>query len=168
MQRFNGSLFRQFASSVTGNAATGVQVYVYDSGTTNLAQLYQNDDVSGPTVANPLTVNDIGFYAFYAQDGKYTLHFSSANFPDLEMSLLDIGGITNGFIFTGSWLVLPAVYKLILRGTGTATILTRDTSGSSLPSVTYQVNGTSEVFPFFQNAYDISATYTGTASAEVI
>lgn len=97
MQQYSNSLFRQFPNSVTGNAATGVSVNVYEFGTTNRATLYADDDLGGATLPNPLTTNDIGFYSFYAPDGKYTLNFSSSQFPDLNIQLIDALSLVNEF-----------------------------------------------------------------------
>jgi len=97
MQQYSNSLFRQFPSIVTGNAAVGVSVYVYERDTTNLVTLYADDDVGGATLPNPLTTNNIAFYSFYAPNGKYTLHFSSSQYPDLNIELIDSIELVNAF-----------------------------------------------------------------------
>lgn len=89
MQKFNGSLIRQFPSLVSGNAAAGVEVTVLDS-TSAVATLYEFDDVTGAQLPNPLTTSATGFYSFYAENGNYTLQFNSPQFPDLEIQLNDI------------------------------------------------------------------------------
>lgn len=86
MQKFNGSLIRQFPSSVSGNAAAGVQVTVYLSGTNTLASIYEDNEFTAK--ANPVTTLANGFYSFKANDGKYRLQFSNG-FPSLEVQLLD-------------------------------------------------------------------------------
>ena len=97
MQKFNGSLIRQFPNSVSGNAAVAVQVTVFISGTTTEATLYADDDTGGATLPNPLTTNNVGFYSFYAADGMYRLEFNSAQYPDLEIQLVDVDAIRDDF-----------------------------------------------------------------------
>lgn len=89
MQKFNGSLIRQFPSLVTGNAASGVNVTVYVSGANTLATLYATDSTSGATLSNPRTTDVMGNYAFYAVDGKYRLVFSDTRYTPLEVQCLD-------------------------------------------------------------------------------
>lgn len=97
MQQYSNSLFRQFPNIVSGNAAIGVSVHVYELGTTNHITLYADDDLGGATLPNPLTTNDIGFYSFYAPNGKYTLHFSSSQYADLEINMYDAVDLANEF-----------------------------------------------------------------------
>lgn len=87
MQKFNGSLIRQFPSVVTGNAAVGVQVSVYLSGTSTLASLFEDNETTPKD--NPLTTIGGGFYSFKAADAKYRLEFSDSNYQDLEIQLID-------------------------------------------------------------------------------
>lgn len=89
MQKFNGSLIRQFPSIITGNAAVGVQVTVFLTGTSTKAALYATNNTAGATLGNPLTTDSMGFYAFYAADGMYRLEFSDSRYQPLEISLLD-------------------------------------------------------------------------------
>lgn len=86
MQKFNGSLIRQFPSQVTGNAAAGVQVTVYISGTNTIASLFEDNEATPK--ANPVTTDSVGFYSFKANDNRYRLQFSNG-FPAQEISLLD-------------------------------------------------------------------------------
>lgn len=96
MQKFNGSLIRQFPSSVTGNAAAGVQVTVKIAGGNTLAALYATDNIAGATLSNPLTTDSKGFYSFYATDGKYTLEFNNG-YPSLAVQLIDAVGLVGEF-----------------------------------------------------------------------
>lgn len=88
MQKFNGSLIRQFPSLVTGNAAAGVQVSVRIGIGTALATLYATNSTAGAQIPNPITTDAKGFYSFYAVDGQYNLQYSNG-FPSLEIQLLD-------------------------------------------------------------------------------
>lgn len=96
MQKFNGSLIRQFPSLVSGNAASGVQVTIYISGTNTLATIYEDNEVTPK--GNPLTTASNGFYSFKAADGKYRLQFSSSQFPSLEIQLVDVYEIRQDFL----------------------------------------------------------------------
>lgn len=101
MQKFNGSLIRQFPSLVTGNAAAGVQVSVFIAGGNTLATLYETNNTAGAQLPNPLTTDSKGFYSFYAADGQYRLGFSNG-YPALEIQLLDaVQSAFFGLINTG-------------------------------------------------------------------
>jgi len=88
MQKFNGSLIRQFPSLVTGNAAAGVQISVFIGSSNTFATLYATNNTAGAQLENPLTTDGKGFYSFYAADGQYRLGFSNG-YPALEIQLLD-------------------------------------------------------------------------------
>jgi len=88
MQKYNGQLIRQFASSVTGNAASGVTVTVRKQSDNSLATLYVENNIAGATLSNPLTTGSTGHFAFYAADGVYTLAFSD-NTPQQVIQLQD-------------------------------------------------------------------------------
>jgi hypothetical protein len=94
MQKFNGSLVRQFPSLITGNAAAGVSVTVFigESGST-LATLFSGNGVN--QIANPITTDSAGYYGFYAADGVYRLRFGVANIPDQNIQLLDSLQVVN-------------------------------------------------------------------------
>lgn len=96
MQKFNGSLIRQFPSQITGNAASGVQVTVKITGSNTLATLYATNNMAGATKSNPATTDTKGFYSFYAADGQYVLEFSNG-FPSLDVQLVDVDAIRNDF-----------------------------------------------------------------------
>ena len=96
MQKFNGSLIRQFPSLVSGNAATGVQVTVKIAGGNTLATLYATNNIAGATKSNPTTTDTKGFYSFYAADGKYVLEFNNG-FPSLDVQLVDVDAIRSEF-----------------------------------------------------------------------
>lgn len=110
MQKFNGSLIRQFPSLVTGNAAAGVNVSVYIEGTTTLATLYATDNTAGAQLSNPLTTDSKGFYSFYAADGKYTLSYSNG-FPDQNINLIDANDLVSEFntaMLSTGWILVDA------------------------------------------------------------
>lgn len=88
MEKYNGSLIRQFPSLITGNAASGVNVSVCGVNTSNLVTIYGVDDTNSTPIANPITTDSKGFYSFYVPDGRYTLRFSNG-FPALEINMID-------------------------------------------------------------------------------
>lgn len=82
-----------------------------------------------------------------------------------DLDAIQLGGV----LVPGKWFKLPAIYKLLLGGTGTVVIDTRDRSGVvTTAAATYSVSGQSEAFPYFAGAYEVRASLTGTATAEVI
>lgn len=89
MQRYNGQLINQFANVINGNAAAGALVTVKLKETGATVTLYAEDNLSGATLANPLTADAKGYYGFYAPDGVYTLDVSISGTPQLEIQLLD-------------------------------------------------------------------------------
>lgn len=96
MQKYNGQLIRQFASSVTGNAASGVTVTVRKQSDNSLATLYVENNIAGATLSNPLTTSSTGHFAFYAADGVYTLTFSD-NTPQQVIQLQDTVALQEQF-----------------------------------------------------------------------
>lgn len=69
----------------------------------------------------------------------------------------------------GVWARLPAIYKILLGGVGTVTLDTRDRAGNITTGViTYDTTLITEDYPYFDNTYQIRATFTGTATAELI
>lgn len=67
------------------------------------------------------------------------------------------------------WVKLPAIYKLLFGGSGTVTIDTRNRAMVVTPSVAvYDTTNTTEDYPFFDGAYQVRATLTGTATAEIV
>ena len=57
-----------FAQTSTGTVISGATFYVYKSGTTTLATIY---DKSGVALANPSTATTQGLIQFKAVDGSY-------------------------------------------------------------------------------------------------
>lgn len=96
MQKYNGQLIRQFASNVTGNAASGVAVTVRKQSDASLATLYATNNIAGATLPNPITTTDKGFFAFYAADGVYTLTFSDST-PVQVIQLQDVAELQSQF-----------------------------------------------------------------------
>lgn len=89
MQRYNGSLVRQFPSLVTGNAAAGVEVTVKTLPALATATLYETNNTGGATLPNPIITDSVGFYSFYATDGIYQLEFSNS-FPTVQVQIFDL------------------------------------------------------------------------------
>jgi hypothetical protein len=96
VQKYNGQLIRQFASSVSGNAASGVTVAVRKQSDNSLATLYVDNNIAGATLPNPLTTSSTGHFAFYADDGVYTLTFSDTT-PQQVIQLQDVGALQDQF-----------------------------------------------------------------------
>lgn len=59
----------------SGDPAPNAQVAVYQRKTTQLAQLYSDNDSSMPK-ANPFTAGSDGYAFFYAANGRYDVQFS--------------------------------------------------------------------------------------------
>jgi hypothetical protein len=59
--------------SALGAFAPGESVNVFNTGTTTLATLYA-DKISGTTVANPVTADELGDLGFFAVPGDYDLN----------------------------------------------------------------------------------------------
>jgi len=96
MQRYNGQLIKQFASSITGNAASGVTVTVRRQSDDGLATLYVENNIAGATLSNPITTTSTGHFAFYAPDDVYTLTFSDST-PVQVIQLQDVAELQAQF-----------------------------------------------------------------------
>ncbi len=96
MQKYNGQLIRQFASSVSGNAASGVTVTVRRKSDNALATLYVDNNTAGAALTNPVTTSATGHFAFYAADGVYTLTFSDGT-PQQVVQLQDTVALQEQF-----------------------------------------------------------------------
>jgi len=96
MQKYNGQLIRQFASSITGNAASGVTVTVRRQSDAGLATLYVENNIAGATLSNPITTTSTGHFAFYAPDDVYTLTFSDST-PVQVIQLQDVAELQAQF-----------------------------------------------------------------------
>jgi len=96
MQKYNGQLIRQFSSSVSGNAASGVTVTVRRQSDSGLATLYVDNNIAGATLSNPITSSATGHFAFYAPDDVYTLTFSDST-PVQVIQLQDVAELQAQF-----------------------------------------------------------------------
>jgi len=77
--------------------------------------------------------------------------------------------VRGGPLQNGIWTKLPAIYRILLGGTGTVSIDTRARDGTITTGVvTYSPTGPAEDYPYFDNAYEVRATLTGTATAEIV
>lgn len=87
------------------------------------------------------------------------------------MSVLVSGVATiGGALLNGLWVRLPATYGLILGGTGTVTLETRDRAGAITAfGEVYSTSSTETVrYPYFgPSAAFVRATLTETATAEI-
>lgn len=91
-----------------GTALPGTQITVYVSGTSNLAELFSDNGVTGKT--NPFVNHANGSYDFYAENGVYDIRFqrsgtdfSTANTTHQRMSLFDVNDSSIGG--GGAWTV---------------------------------------------------------------
>jgi hypothetical protein len=91
----------------------------------------------------------------------------NGNFSQISST---IAANTYGGVLThDTWTKLPSIYKLMMNGTGSVRIDTRAFDGYITTNVvTYTVSGASEVFAYFENAYEIRAIITGSATVEVL
>jgi hypothetical protein len=77
----------------TGTAVQGATVTVYLTGTTTKAQLYATNDTSQP-IANPVTTDANGRYAYFIEDGNYdeTLQYGSVTASETFIQMFDLSG----------------------------------------------------------------------------
>lgn len=82
------------------------------------------------------------------------------------------GTVVTGTLASGAWAAPPSIFRLLLNGTGTVTLDSRDAGGVITPNVFSQSlnNAVNDIaFPFAGNsAISIRANLTGTANAKVI
>ncbi len=72
-------LFGYCINPATGAHVANCTVTVFDSGTSSLSSIF--DDNTGTSKANPFTADVNGFWFFYADDGRYDVRFSSGAPP---------------------------------------------------------------------------------------
>ena len=85
---------------------------------------------------------------------------------------IDFSGKLAGNLADGEWFNPPSVFRLLLNGTGTVTIDSKDAAGTITTGV-YSITLSSAVnqidFPYAgDSAVQIRATLTGSATAKVI
>jgi hypothetical protein len=78
MKTYSDNLILQFDDDITGNAAAGALVTVFDAGLATKPSIF---DVLGAPIANPLTTDAKGNYAFQVADGIYDV-VGKAGTPD--------------------------------------------------------------------------------------
>jgi len=77
--------------------------------------------------------------------------------------------VRGGPLTNGVWVKLPAIYRILLGGTGAVSIDTRARDGTVSAGVaSYSPTGPAEDYPYFDNAYEVRATLTDTATAEIV
>ena len=86
--------------------------------------------------------------------------------------VIEFSGKLAGNLASGEWFNPPSIFRLLLNGTGTVTIDSKDADGTITTGV-YSTTLTSAVnqiaFPYAgDSAIQIRATLTGTATAKVI
>jgi len=95
----------------------------------------------------------------------------SANTNPLT-GVIDFSGKLAGNLVNGEWFNPPSIFRLLLKGTGTVTIDSKDAAGTITTGV-YSTTLSSAVneiaFPYAgDSAIQIRATLTGSATAKVI
>lgn len=94
---------------------------------------------------------------------------AALNVPAKELAGEAAAQVRGGPLKNGEWVKLPAMYRILLDGIGTLTIDTRTRDGTITTNVaTYSPTGPAEDYPFFDDAYEVRATLTGTATAEIV
>lgn len=78
MQSYHDDLILQFDDAVTGNAASGALVTVFNAGLATKPALF---DVNGSPIPNPLTTDINGNFSFKVADGEYDI-VGRAGTPD--------------------------------------------------------------------------------------
>lgn len=161
------------ATDSDGNPLPGAKLFFYRAGGTTPATVYADGSLATP-LSNPVVADSAGFFpAIYtAPTRRYRAVCKNAaetqTLFDFDPVGSNIAGDT-GELASGVWSKLPAIYKFLFDGSGTVTIDTRDRDGEITNSAaTYTVDGQAEEFPYFNNAYEIRAVLTGTATIEVI
>lgn len=79
--------------------AVGAQVYVYDRGTTDEANVYAAE-AGGAPVAQPLTVNAKGYTPGWVEEGQYDRVISGETFPFEAVSAAGAGLVASPFMAT--------------------------------------------------------------------
>lgn len=81
MQKYQNNVTNNFGVPIQG---ASVLVTTYPAGAT--ATIYSDNGVT--TQPNPMTTNNLGFFAFYAADGHYSLQITGAGI--LPLNITDI------------------------------------------------------------------------------
>jgi len=87
MRAYHGSAVLQFDSATTGNAGSGVNVTVRINSTQALATIYDLDDV---VIANPLTTDVKGNYAFKSLDDVYDIILNEGTGDESKLEKVNI------------------------------------------------------------------------------
>jgi len=144
--------------------------------------IYSDRAATLPIAGNKVKANTKGFVGFYVPTGLYTRrYYNSANvyqYAVLDTDMIgDVGDVlenlanimTGGALTSGLWIKLPAIYAILVGGAGSITIDSRTRDGVITTGVaSYTAAGNSTIYPYFTDAYQVRATLTGTATAEII
>lgn len=116
-------------------------VTVYQSGTTNLAVIYA--DNSGTLLQNPFSSSSSGYWYFYADNGRYDVHFSNSGitipYTQGDYLLCDPSDPTGSFDCSGgtSSMIFPP-------GTGIPTVTGGTAWGTTLAQPSGDIVGTTD------------------------
>jgi len=147
----------------------------------------QITDAESHTTSTTIYSGSSGSFGPYLKDARYQVDLLNASCTIMDAlaattdlaSELGVGSSSSSTtpnapipLPSGTWTSVPSISRLALSGTGTVTIDAKNLAGSITSSVvSYTVSGaTNQIkFPFYgSDTVQICATYTGSASAEVI
>ena len=139
MQRFYDVVLDRF-----GNPAAGVQVTVYEAGTTTPASLWLSSDNAldaSNAVPNPFTTGADGIAAFAARNGRYTVIYSGSNITPRQLNWVTLMDGTGGYVATGTLAQFDPTTSaqlatVLTDETGTGLVVYNDTPTLLTPDVT--------------------------------
>jgi hypothetical protein len=126
MRKYNGSIVIKFDTDATGNAGSGKNVTVYNTGTIVKVNLFEDDGTT--PLSNPVTSDNDGNYSFNVADGIYDLVIDEglpSEFKETKVQIFDnIGGVSNSNFTTvaniasGAFTNFGTVLQVTDRGNG--------------------------------------------------
>jgi len=90
MKAYHGTAVLKFDDDTTGNAASGASVTVRVNSSQALATIFDVDDIG---VANPLTADANGNYAFKAADNIYDIIIQEGTPDEVKLHKVEIAEI---------------------------------------------------------------------------
>jgi hypothetical protein len=90
MQRYHQTILARG----TGMALVDALVTVYDTGTTDKATIYSEDDDTSDELANPLTSDEFGAVAGYLPDGVYDFRIDHGSYPSYTIEKVQVFDLT--------------------------------------------------------------------------
>ena len=171
----------QYQENITdsnGTALNGWSIGLYavggDPATAPPITIYADRAGTVPIPGGTVRAADKGYVSFYVPAGTYSRrYYNSLGIYQYSLPDTDMGTGMTGLLPAGAWVPFTGLARLKLGGVGTVTIdanTKADGTGTTTSAVyTATVSGSTITFPFFgTDAVAVRATYTGTASAEII